>query len=588
MVDISKLNQEMLDMINKHRRKSQIFNGPEDVLGRQNDIVWHNDALYTLVDNRLGKKIANYLPVPLYELIVDDGNSRQYKYLIIGQKTNGSLIKLLPIVEVTAEEMVTMGWAGKLWGKDAHIHENKNVVRNVMMDIADKYVETKTIYIHTGWQQNYNTLCYMYHGGSVGGGDDTKAELPDKLQRYQLPHTINDDNTDRHDALHTLLAVADRRVIIPLLALVFLTPLNYFLRQSDCEPAFVMYLVGRTQSRKSTLAALILSFFGRFKSTTLPASFKDTINSLEAKAHILQDVILVVDDYHPAGDRNDMMRKMQAISRMYGDRCGKDRLSPGLTTLRISNTPRGNVIVTGEDIPDISQSGLARAIVIEMTPDTVPIGATLNASQAYAQRGVYAEIMRDYIDWLRENEKDILKLLPTLFALNRNRALKDNLSVLGRTGDNIAWLMIGIYYLLSYLNGRGIKDIDLLDAWDILKSTALAQQKYSADTTPTQMYIDAIKQLLACRKIGVNEIRGTLLTGTNNSPNVGYCDHNCYYFVPHTIYNTVFNYYKSIGITYPLTYNRIMQMLADDSISICSTGRYTLQKHIGDKCPRLL
>ena len=54
---------------------------------------------------------------------------------------------------------------------------------------------------------------------------------------------------------------------MPLLAFTFLTPLNEFLHQANCEPKFVLCLLGRTGTRKSTLAALFLSFFGRFNSS---------------------------------------------------------------------------------------------------------------------------------------------------------------------------------------------------------------------------------------------------------------------------------------------------------------------------------
>lgn len=52
-------------------------------------------------------------------------------------------------------------------------------------------------------------------------------------------------------------------------------------REAGCEPKFVLFLLGKTGSRKSTLAALTLSFFGRFTASELPLSFRDTSNSME-------------------------------------------------------------------------------------------------------------------------------------------------------------------------------------------------------------------------------------------------------------------------------------------------------------------
>ena len=73
---------------------------------------------------------------------------------------------------------------------------------------------------------------------------------------------------------------APQCVMLPLLAVTFLCPLNHFLKSAGCEPKFVTALIGKTGSRKSTLAALFLSFFGKFSASDLPMSFHDTANSI--------------------------------------------------------------------------------------------------------------------------------------------------------------------------------------------------------------------------------------------------------------------------------------------------------------------
>jgi len=171
--------------------------------------------------------------------------------------------------------------------------------------------------------------------------------------------------------------------------------LNEFFRQAGYEPLYLLFLVGRTQTRKSTLAALMLSFFGEFSASTLPCSFKDTANAIEKKGYILKDTLNVVDDYHPAmtsKERQTMDTIMQALSRGYGDRKGRDRMNPDIS-LRESSAPRGNVIITGEDIPDIGQSGIARNFIIELMPDDVPLSEYLNRSQQYAQDGYYKQFI---------------------------------------------------------------------------------------------------------------------------------------------------------------------------------------------------
>lgn len=49
-----------------------------------------------------------------------------------------------------------------------------------------------------------------------------------------------------------------------------------------------MCLIGRTGTRKSTLAALFLSFFGRLSGTDLPLPFSDTLNSILTNIYTLK------------------------------------------------------------------------------------------------------------------------------------------------------------------------------------------------------------------------------------------------------------------------------------------------------------
>ena len=101
-----------------------------------------------------------------------------------------------------------------------------------------------------------------------------------------------------------------------------------FLKLAGCEPKFVLFLVGKTGSRKSTLAALMLSFFGKFTASELPLSFRDTANSILHHSFALKDVLTCIDDYHPAGRQEEqkLTATAQSIMRAYGDRAGKGRL----------------------------------------------------------------------------------------------------------------------------------------------------------------------------------------------------------------------------------------------------------------------
>ena len=182
------------------------------------------------------------------------------------------------------------------------------------------------------------------------------VELDCGLERFSFPEAA-EDYTEAFSMSMKLLDLGSRSLMIPLIAFTFLTPLNEFFRQAGAEPNFILFLYGITGTHKSTLAALMLSFFGRFTHDTLPSNFRDTINALEKKGSDLKDVLTVIDDYHPASGKNDILKMAntaQQITRAYGDRRAHARLNTDMK-LRQTYIPRGNLIITGEDIPDISE-----------------------------------------------------------------------------------------------------------------------------------------------------------------------------------------------------------------------------------------
>ena len=245
-----------------------------------------------------------------------------------------------------------MNWIMEKWGFGANIFPpyqgNKDTLRSIMVMIGEQCAVHKTVFTHTGWRKLNGKWCFLHAGGAIGT-ENVEVRLEVNLSRYKFPESAG-DIAERSNAFRAVFNAADKRTILPFIAQVFLTPLNEFLKQAGHEPAFVLNYVGRTQSRKSTLAALMLSFFGSFTAASLPANFKDTANALEKKGYILKDMLMIVDDFHPAATMNErrtMEQTMQSLSRMYGDRRARDRLNTEIA-LRSGNIPRGNVAVTGD------------------------------------------------------------------------------------------------------------------------------------------------------------------------------------------------------------------------------------------------
>lgn len=85
----------------------------------------------------------------------------------------------------------------------------------------------------------------------------------------------------------------------------YLAPLVGLIAEGNRTPNFVLWVYGLTGSRKTSASLAFLNHFGNFSSNIPPASFKDTANAIELKAHTLKDSLLLIDDYHPNIDGSD-------------------------------------------------------------------------------------------------------------------------------------------------------------------------------------------------------------------------------------------------------------------------------------------
>lgn len=561
-------------------------------LCREGDAICRRNGTRTI-------KMSNFLVVPSADVEKSDGCSLcRFAELIVYVCRNGDVSKMSPVT-VSMTELNNMEWVWQRWGLLCHIYPplntNKEYLRAAMFELAAD-LPRKYIYTNTGWCKVQNNYVFTYNSGSVGN-ENISVELESGLCGYRLSEQDFDLCT-MGNAVKAIFDIAPAKIILPLIALAFLSPLNEFFRQADCEPAFVMYLLGKTQSRKSTLAALILSFFGDFTSSKLPMSFKDTSNALEKKCFILKDVLTVIDDFHPvfsAADKTAMMQKMQSIARGYGDRCGKSRLRSDMTIIK-GNAPRGNVIVTGEDFPDIGESGSARTFLIEIDKKDIPVTEALNAAQKYAAAGVYSGIMKKYIEWLIPKIPKMPEQLKNLFGHFRAKALAEGIGVNGRTGDIIAWLQIGYLHFQSFVDslfGRSDMIPSIHQSWEIFSELTVCQKEKSEELSPVKMFLNAISESLQSGEIYVTDRNDKPIRNINYTAKcVGYYENEIYYFYPNEIFTVVMQYYKNIGMVYPLSKSRIFKQLAAEQIIeveiVDGKTNYSKQKRFGNVKKRFL
>ena len=533
------------------------------------------------------RKMSNFIVVPEEFVTKDSGRSKKEIYV---KATGYNVSQKLPEVMLPLEEFERMNWPSCEWGFSAITEVQSNVaghIRRVAQALGNAYAQSSTVYTHMGWQRIGDSWCYLHSGGVIGN-EAAQVELSHDVVGYTLP-----DHADSYQeavrASLRLKDVAPSEISVPLLALAYLSPLNEFFRQAGCEPAFVTMLTGPTGTMKSTLAALALCHFGQFTAKSLPGDFNATRSMLEVKGFALKDTLMVVDDLYPSAYKSEyakMASTLQGLLRSYGDRSGRARLTSDIKPREVY-VPRGNLLVTGEDVPNLEQSGLARQLMLEINPGDVD---KEKLSSLQGDSFLLGQAMRGYIEWLIPQADTLKDVLLEKFIAYRQRAQAGH----PRLAEVVAWLRIGYEMFLDYAVSCDVilsdsRQIMLDEALGVFKELASRQTDIMKTDTPVSQFLSALNEMLTagqCHCIKLDD-EGAVHGGLKGRGFIGYVDSTCYYLHPDTVMAAVIEFYKRQGIHFSTTKKTLLKQLA--SVGVIKTGdRNTIVKLVNGKRQRFI
>ena len=515
-------------------------------------------------------KLCNFVPRIVSEKTVDDGAVVEKSLVLSGVHADGST---LPKVEVTGADLSNFNWLLDKWGAKCIIEvgqSRKDHLRYYIQTTAEE-AEQSTEYHVTGWKKINGEWHFLLPGNS-----NINVVLNGKLQHYCGADV--DDLYDLIDAYNLYeKPPASSLIIHPLIAFAFLTPLNEFLKQAGCMPKFVLFLTGRTGTRKSTLAALFLSFFGQFTSSDLPMSFRDTANSIIANAFTLKDVLTCIDDFYPSD--NAEMKKLnataQTVMRAYGDRTGRARLRSD-STLMESRPPQGNAIITGELSPDVGESGTARYFSLELKEEDVDLGS-LSVCQSEAADGAYRRTMYAYTEWLKRrylcDDSHVEKLRDKLLnwhKIDRNDYYHHNQTCHGRLPETVACLMIGMRFFLQFLKENCVikqedQEVELELFRKELYALADLQSESVEQDKPANIFI---RKLYALMESGVIVLKRKGEPGEYTPSFHSGLEDDTYLMIhPDSVHRQVKKLCSDAGEAFPYTMRAIMKALVEEGIA---------------------
>ena len=524
------------------------------------------------------KPLTDFVVIPKAELIRDDGVDKNLFFILDGWGSGG---RKLERVTVSGSELDSMNWVSQKWGFAANIlpgSTTKSKVAWAIKKVGQMTAKRVTEYSHTGWRRIGGQWAYLYQGGAVGA-EGVTVDLGEKLSTYRLDGGGSPEfrETPLPDAIRksrSLMTVMDEKVGLPLLATMYLAPLREWMAMTDVAPAFALFLYGETGSHKSTAAALALSHYGNFHAKNPPASFRDTANATRTKAFHIKDMPLLVDDYYPTTSQQEkrtMASVAQNLSRAFGDGADRGRLqSDG--SIQNAKPPRSVAVMTGEVLPDIGSSGLARFFIVNIEREDIPLTRDLTELQEDARKGILQKAMRGYIQWVARQAGTMPERLHDLFLQFREMAREMVKGGHDRSPETVACLLLGYQMMLNYMRDQEVITTqeateELVRGLRVLTDISAAQTAAMAEEKPTKIWLETISEALTAGRAATKDLQDPAAKDPPPTVRViGWRDAMHYYLLPKAAYGLVAQLCREAGSEFPLTPAALQKQLKADGI----------------------
>lgn len=547
-----------------------------------------------------GREVCNFIPIVLGQYMIGEGRERTTVIELMGITEDD---KQLESIHIEVNDIDNLKWVKNSWGFQYKVHSKMKEQFLSLIEVLVINGITKKLSRQIGWVKDNGKYSYLHTRGVIGESNQ-EVDIGDHLSNYFLPSEIVDLDRACKASLN-LLEVADYEVTVPLLALVYLSPLLQSIKEVGKMPEFVVWLFGTTGSRKTSLARVFLSHFGDF-TNRLPATFNDTYASIEIKANAIKDSLNLIDDYAPKQTKRQKDAQDEIAEkaiRAYGDRIARGRANSSMISQK-QYTPQGMLLMTGENIIR-GHSTVARLVALELDKDSVNLKLLKEIQDNVSLLG---ESMRGYIEWLLDDMNKYNSNIGRTLIHNFD-AYKEELEeieqtytkgVHGRSAESCAWLMVGISSMLSYFEDkRVISEVEFDQYIQFAKGTMInvlmKNNSITKMSSPIDDFLYTIKEAVDSKSIKIsNIVDGNKVSDDNDV--YGYKDDKYFYFHPDKTYSYVQDMQSKSGNYISLTKRGLIKLLREHSIikvdNDGSPSKYTIKVKDGtgykEKRPRLL
>lgn len=571
--------------------------------------IVQNACINTLNQDGSTRQLSNFVALPVEQIVVDDGSSKQK----INLRIKGWSATGMPLSPVTipVSQFDGMKWPLDEWGIYASISEGNGStqkLRRIIQEAGVRSIVHRVTYSHTGWRVIDGKLCFLHGGGAIGA-DDVHVQLDFGLEQYRLDGIREGEWAEMsREAVRPICQGTTLRVMrapglrvgVPVVGFMFLTPLRYFLEKRGHRPSFIPYLCGTTGSGKTTYTALCMNHFGYDFSYegSQPAGFDDSMAAMAQKLFVLKDLPLFVDDYKRESEAQRMRSRLnleETIIRMIGDGLKRSRMTSELIS-QTDRPARGLCLQTGEEVPAVTPSSVARLYVIDLKAGEVPVPngrrdtgwmaklQEMSELWKLAREGVMNESMRGYIEWLAAQGDELPLKLETYLEEYRLRASQDVKNAHSRMPAAVAYLMVGIRMMLDYMTSPGSIYADTPEAaeflmeqcWDAVLGNSEAQVRSMRSERPTQVFLTTLRELLQSKRCSVKSL-GDLSIMTPPGL-IGYSDEQRYYIIPGEALAAVQKSLDAQDMPLAIGKTTLLRQLREEGLSVPGPGGETLMQ----------
>lgn len=502
------------------------------------------------------KPLCDFVPELKETITRDDGMVQDTEWIIAAKDRLG---RRLPEAQVKNDEFLGMKWPAKVWKSFGNIYPGgltAGYVKDAILRGGQGRARDRTVYGYTGWRRDGEKVMFLYNGGAIGA-DDVSVELIAASPHYhlRLPEAegYGEEDLERMGA-QAIAALAQHfpaRIIMPLLAQAFLAPLYSTLVALGRTPGYVVFLVGRTGSFKSTLQGYVQSMFGDFHAKQMPANFRSTSNWTADAPYYCKDMLFTCDDFYQTKTKresDELARVANSLISAASDRAARNRQNADKGIIK-GRPVRSTVTMTGEVLPEINEGRTLRLMVVHVDPGEVAASPEELEPYARLQRGgAYRAGMRGYIKWLMARFDALVGEVDERLADGMRRAAALDIDArYARLRENAGFLLTGVQAMLDWMLAEGA--IDDATAQTLASAAAegigenLARQTEDiADMTPAQVYMNIVRSLITTQAVATISLNDTdnapQVDGRRdyaNRPVVGWFDASFYYFDPEAL-----------------------------------------------------